>query len=116
MGNNGMNPKTTGQTNPGGDHVINHTTFESPACSPLLRQPQVMAEIPHPQGDASKTTPQCGGLGDHLEYQEITLGQVTYEISRVYTGDRSAAELVSERLIRQLSENPSFDEQHTRGV
>lgn len=71
MGNNGMNPKTPGQTNPGGE---------------------------------------C------MNYQEITLGQVTYEISRVYTGERSAADLVSERLVKQLSENPSFDEQHTRGV
>ena len=52
MGNNGMNPKATGQTNPGGE---------------------------------------C------MDYQEITLGQVTYEIRRVYTGERSAAE------------KPSFD-------
>lgn len=71
MGNNGMNPKAPGQTNPGGE---------------------------------------C------MNYQEITIGQVTYEISRVYTGERSAAELVSERLAKQLSESPSFDEQHTRGV
>ena len=50
MGNNGMNPKATGQTNPGGE---------------------------------------C------MDYQEITLGQVTYEIRRVYTGER----------LRQLRKN-----------
>lgn len=71
MGNNGMDHKPPGQTNPGGE---------------------------------------C------MDYHEITLGQVTYEISRSYTGERSAVELVSERLIRQLSENPSFDKQHTKGV
>ena len=53
MGNNGMNPKAPGQTNPGGE---------------------------------------C------MDYQEITLGQVTYEIRRVYAGERSAADLVLDRL------------------
>lgn len=44
-----------------------------------------------------------------MDYQEITLGQVTYEIRRVYTGDRSAAELVLDRLSQAASEKPSFD-------
>ena len=64
MGNNGMNPKAPGQTNPG---------------------------------------------GEYMDYQEITLGQVTYEIRRVYTGERSAADLVLERLSQAASEKPSFD-------
>lgn len=64
MGNNGMNPKATGQTNPGGE---------------------------------------C------MDYQEITLGQVTYEIRRVYTGERSAADLLLDRLSQAASEKPSFD-------
>ena len=41
-----------------------------------------------------------------MEQQEITLGQVTYQVSRVYTGTRSASELVAERLVKRLSENP----------
>ena len=64
MGNNGMNPKAPGQTNPG---------------------------------------------GEGMDYQEITLGQVTYEIRRVYTGERSAADLVLDRLSQAASEKPSFD-------
>lgn len=48
-------------------------------------------------------------MGDHLDYQEITLGQVTYEIRRVYTGERSAADLVLERLSQVASEKLSFD-------
>lgn len=66
MGNNGMNPKATGQTNPGGECM-------------------------------------------DMDYQEITLGQVTYEIRRVYTGERSAADLVLDRLSQAASEKPSFD-------
>ena len=89
--------------------MINHTILKSPTCSPLTRQPQVTAKIPHPQGDASQIAPQCGGMGDHLDYQEITLGQVTYEIRRVYTGERSAADLVLERLSQVASEKLSFD-------
>lgn len=64
MGNNGMNPKASGQTNSGGE---------------------------------------C------MDYQEIILGQVTYEIRRVYTGERSAADLVLDRLSQAASEKPSFD-------
>ena len=51
-----------------------------------------------------------------MEPQEITLGQVTYQVSRVYNGTRSASELVAERLARQLAENPPFDEGHTKAV
>ena len=51
-----------------------------------------------------------------MEHQEITLGPVTYQVSRVYTGTRPAAELVAERLVKRLSENPLFDEGHTKVV
>ncbi len=47
--------------------------------------------------------------GEYMEYQEITLGQVTYEISRVFAGDRPAADLVLDRLSQAVSEKPSFD-------
>lgn len=50
----------------------------------------------------------CGG--EYMEQQEITLGQVTYEVSRVYAGTSPASELVAERLVKRLAENPPFDE------
>lgn len=46
-----------------------------------------------------------------MEQQEITLGQVTYQVSRFYIGTRPASELVADRLIKQLAENPPFDEE-----
>ena len=54
--------------------------------------------------------------GEYMEQQEITLGQVTYQVSRVYNGTRSASELVAERLVKRLAENPPFDEGHTKVV
>lgn len=46
-----------------------------------------------------------------MEYQEIALGEVTYEVRRVYSGDRPAAELLLDRLTQQNNKpNPSFDE------
>ena len=54
--------------------------------------------------------------GDCMEQQEITLGQATYQVSRVYAGTRPASELVAERLAKQISENPPFDEGHTKVV
>jgi hypothetical protein len=41
---------------------------------------------------------------------EIVLGQVTYEVSRVYVGDRSPAELLAAQLATKYSENSSFDD------
>ena len=54
--------------------------------------------------------------GECMEQQEITLGQVTYQVSRVYAGNRPISELVAERLANQISENPPFDEGHTEAV
>lgn len=51
-----------------------------------------------------------------MEQQEIKLGQVTYQVSRIYTGNCHASELIAERLTKQLSENPPFDEGHTKVV
>ena len=51
-----------------------------------------------------------------MEQQEITLGPVTYQVSRVYAGTRPASELVAERLVKRLAENPPFDEGHTEAV
>ena len=54
--------------------------------------------------------------GECMEQQEITLGQVTYQVSRVYAGTRPASELVAERLAKRLAENPPFDEGHPKVV
>ena len=51
-----------------------------------------------------------------MEQQEITLGQVTYQVSRVYAGTRPVSELVTEQLVKRLAENPPFDEGHTKVV
>lgn len=54
--------------------------------------------------------------GESMEIQEITLGTVTYEVRRVYAGERTAAELVLDRMTQDNQENPSFDEPRTQGV
>ena len=54
--------------------------------------------------------------GECMEQQEITLGPVTYQVSRVYAGTRPASELVAERLVKRLAENPPFDEGHSKIV
>lgn len=45
-----------------------------------------------------------------MNNQEITLGTVTYEIYRVYSGKRLASELVVDRLSEPNEPDPSFDE------
>ena len=37
-----------------------------------------------------------------MQQREITLGQVTYQISRVYTGNRPVSELVADRLAQNF--------------
>ena len=54
--------------------------------------------------------------GECMEQQEITLGPVTYQVSRVYAGTRPASELVAKRLAKRLAENPPFDEGHIEVV
>ena len=47
-----------------------------------------------------------------MKYQEIALGEVTYEVCQVYSGARPAAELLLDRLTQTQQSNPSFDETH----
>ena len=54
--------------------------------------------------------------GECMEIQEITLGAVTYEVRRVYAGERTAAELVLDRMTQSQQETASFDQSHTQGV
>jgi len=54
--------------------------------------------------------------GEHMNETEISLGQVTYEISRVYTGDRTASQLVTEQLSQRILETSAFDEETEYGV
>ncbi len=51
-----------------------------------------------------------------MEIQEIKLGQVTYEIQRVYSGDRPASELVLDRLTQSAQPVYPFDEGDTHEV
>ncbi|MBM6886988.1 hypothetical protein [Pseudoflavonifractor phocaeensis] len=44
-----------------------------------------------------------------MEHQEITLGTVTYEVHRIFTGNQSVAELMMEHLGRSGVEKSSFD-------
>lgn len=54
--------------------------------------------------------------GERMEHQEITLGQVTYDVSRVYAGSRSAAELVLDRLTQNLPAGQSVDGDPNQGL
>ena len=51
-----------------------------------------------------------------MEPAEITLGQVTYAVWRVYAGDRQAADLILDQLSQNPPPDPSFDERHTETV
>ena len=57
------------------------------------------------RGPAGQTT----SGGDTMEHQEITLGTVTYEVHRIFTGNQSVAELMMEHLGRAGVEKSSFD-------
>jgi len=47
--------------------------------------------------------------GDAMEPQEITMGQVTYEIRRVFQGGRTVPELIVERLAQNFPASPPVD-------
>lgn len=47
--------------------------------------------------------------GDAMEQQTITMGQVTYELSRVFQGTRSLSELMAERLAQNIPIDQSVD-------
>ncbi len=54
--------------------------------------------------------------GEHMNETQITFGPVTYEISRVYTGDRTASQLMAEQLFQKILETSAFDEKAEYGV
>lgn len=47
--------------------------------------------------------------GEHMEQQEITIGQVTYELRRVFQGTRPLSELMAERLAQNIPDTQSVD-------
>ena len=51
-----------------------------------------------------------------MEQQTVTMGQVTYELSRVFQGTRSLSELVAERLARNIPTGRSVDGGDGHGV
>ena len=54
--------------------------------------------------------------GEHMEQQEITMGQVTYELQRVFQGTRSLSELMAERLAQNIPISPPVDGDDSHGV
>ena len=44
-----------------------------------------------------------------MEQQTITMGQVTYELSRVFQGTRPLSELMAERLTQNIPARPPVD-------
>ena len=51
-----------------------------------------------------------------MEQQTITMGQVTYELSRVFQGTRSLSELMAERLAQNIPASPPVDGDSSHGV
>ena len=51
-----------------------------------------------------------------MEQQEITMGQVTYELSRVFQSTRSLPELMAERLAQNIPESLPVDGGDGHGV
>ena len=47
--------------------------------------------------------------GDAMEQQTITMGQVTYELRRVFQGTRPLSELMAERLTQNIPDTQSVD-------
>ena len=54
--------------------------------------------------------------GDAMEQQIITMGQVTYELQRVFQGTRPLSELMAERLAQNIPMAQSVDGDHGHGV
>ncbi len=51
-----------------------------------------------------------------MEQQTITMGQVTYELRRVFQGPRSLSELISERLVQNIPASQPVDGGGGHGV
>ncbi len=54
--------------------------------------------------------------GEHMEQQEITIGQVTYELRRVFQGTRPLSELMAERIAQNIPAVQSVDGGERHGV
>ena len=54
--------------------------------------------------------------GDAMEQQTITMGQVTYELRRVFQGTRSLSELMVERLAQNIPTTQPVDGGSGHGV
>ena len=57
-----------------------------------------------------KKTPAANNNAGETEFK---IGEVTYEVTRVFSGEKSMGELIADRLVESYSENPTFDEGHT---
>ena len=51
-----------------------------------------------------------------MEQQTITMGQVTYELRRVFQGTRSLSELMAERIVQNIPTARSVDGDHGHEV
>lgn len=51
-----------------------------------------------------------------MEQQTITMGQVTYELRRVFQGTRSLSELMAERLAQNIPTTQPVDGDDSHGV
>lgn len=51
-----------------------------------------------------------------MEQQEITMGQATYQVRRVYQGSRPISELVVERMTQNIPSRQSVDEHPKPGL
>lgn len=51
-----------------------------------------------------------------MDHSEVTMGSATYEVSRIFTGSRTPADLLAERIVRDIEADPSFDGEERYGV
>ena len=54
--------------------------------------------------------------GDAMEQQTITMGQVTYELRRVFQGTRPLSDLMAERIVQNIPAVQSVDGGDSHGV
>ena len=54
--------------------------------------------------------------GDAMEPQTVTIGEVTYELRRVFQGTRPLAELMAERLAQNIPAARSVDGEDAHAV
>ena len=49
--------------------------------------------------------------GECMDFSEVTMGSATYEVTRVFSGVRTPSDLLVDKIIHDLEENPSFDDE-----